>query len=409
MISLLLVSIALAGGPFDNDARSAYPEHPSTTTEQYEGAFDRPPVPHWVKRLPGKRLNSAAHTERARPVLRGGYAYVGSAAGDALYQLDRRSGRIVQRFPAAASVESEPVVLEDRLYFTDTGGRTWCYALSGEEIWSHDSKAPILVRPTVHEGTVYVTNVDDLALALDADTGELRWRYQQRADLDRQAELALYAAPPAVVLDDDVLVGFSEGSLVALDREHGDVEWSLRVGEGRYPDIVAEPTTWHADIFASGYFEPLLAIDRETRDVRWRIDAGSAAAPLVHEDGDATMLFHPGTDGKLRAIRVTSGDEVWSWQSDDDAALTTPVWTTAGLVVGSAQGSLTLLAPDDGSVVWRFRPTFNLEGVSVAPAIDGRQILFVTNAGKLYSFLVPAPVAVWPPTAAATTAATEAP
>ena len=65
------------------------------------------------------------------------------------------------------------------MYFADASGTTWCYALSGEKIWSHRGNAPILTRPTVADGAVYVTNVDDLVVAVydgdgDANTDRLK-------------------------------------------------------------------------------------------------------------------------------------------------------------------------------------------------------------------------------------------
>ena len=88
---------------------------------------------------------------------------------------------------------------------------------------------------------VVVTNVDDLAVSLRADTGELEWQYRAKRDLTREAEMSLYAAPRAIIRGEEVLLGFSNGTLVAVELETGEEIWSKSVGEGRYPDIVADP------------------------------------------------------------------------------------------------------------------------------------------------------------------------
>jgi len=277
----------------------------------------------------------------------------------------------------------------DRVYFSDVGGGTWCFALSGERLWHHDGNAPILVRPVVHEGILYVTNVDDLALALDAETGELVWRYQARPDLGREAELALYAAPPAVINGDEVLLGFSDGSLVSLNHRTGEEHWSKRIGEGRYPDLVAEPTAYGSDLYASGYFRPLVALDRESHEVRWRLDSGAAAAVVVDERQDPATVYHPGSDGTLRAVSALTGALRWEWDSGTSGALTTPVITPAGLVVASSQGGIYLIDAETGEPTWRWREPMLLLGVSSQPVVDGRQLFFVSNAGWLYAFVVP--------------------
>lgn len=394
MILSALVVAALASEPGAPRERAFAVPLP-VMRETYEGSFAVPPAPQWVRPLPGPTLNSATHTERTRPVAHGGLVYVGSAAGKALYAMDRRNGTLVHSFPASAAVESEALVEGDRVWFTDTGGRTWCYGTDGKELWHHDSGAPILTRPTLHDGLIYVTNVEDLVVALDAETGALRWRHQHVRDLARRVELALYAAPPVVVAADEVIVGFSDGELVGLTAAGGDPRWSLTVGEGRYPDLIAEPAARGDLVFASGYYQPLVAIDRTTRRVLWDLDVGAAAASAWLERGEADpLLLHPGTDGVLRAIAPRTGEEVWVWRSGDDGGLSAPVVTEAGVVVASSNGTVTLLDATNGARLWRYEAGVILDGVSAPPSVAGRQLFFVTNAGMLHAMLSPAGEAV---------------
>ena len=148
ILPLVLASLAWSAPAY----RSVYEDTSPSSNVTYAGEFAATPIPHWVVPLPGGVLNSASHTERTRPVVHEGDIFIGSAAGEALYRLDRRNGTVLAEYPASSSVESEAVVSGDAVYFTDTGGSTWCYALDGTLRWTHDSKAPILVRPTVSDG-----------------------------------------------------------------------------------------------------------------------------------------------------------------------------------------------------------------------------------------------------------------
>ena len=366
-------------------------ERPAPST--FPGVFRQPPVPHWSARLPGGRLNAATHTERARPVVDGSSIFVGSASGDALYEVSRTNGTVIREFPAASSVESEPILAGNLILFADTGGVTWAYERDGSLRWRHDSAAPVLVRPTLDEGrgTLYITNVDDLVVALDATTGELQWQHQQKPDLSRRTALSLYGAPPAVLLDGEVLVGFSDGSIVGLEAETGEVAWQQRVGEGAYPDVIAEPAVLKDVILSSGYFEPLVALEREDRTVRWRMPYGAAAgSTLVTVPSGETWLLHPGTDGVLRAIETANGLVVWSWGEDrEQGALSRPTIAGDHVLIGDAEGTVTMLQLTDGQEVWSHEPRYHLSGVTVAPTVDGRQLVFVTNAGFLVSMLSP--------------------
>lgn len=394
-MTILLLAL-LAGSGQAREVRFPNPAPFALPTADYPGSFERAPIPHWEARLPGPPVNAATHTERSRPVVSGGEIYLGSAGGSALYVLSRRDGSLIRSLPADGAVESEPVVQDDFVYFADTGGTTWCYRLDGTLVWRRPSQAPVLVRPTVDHGMVYVTNVADMAFALDAASGEVVWRYEHPADLGREAELALYAAPPAVVHGDLVLLGFSDGAIVALERTSGDEQWNRRIGEGTYPDIVA-PVAAHGDeIFASGYLSPLVAYSPATRTVRWRLDVGSAAAPLVREREEGTWLYHPGTDGVLRVIDTRTGDLAWAWDSGTKGSLTEPILTDAGLLIGSSDGTLFLLDPDDGAARWHYHEARQLDGLSASPVVAGRQVLFVTNAGRLYSMIAPRRRVAWP-------------
>ena len=267
-----LAAVALGGG-FDGFDVGLTPP-----ADHFPGQFVRPPVFHFRARLPGPAFNAASHAEWSDPVILGEHIYVGSAAGQALYALSRGDGTIAEVYPATSSVEAQATVTADRLYFSDTGGNTYCYDHSGRLVWKHDGNAPVLVAPTVSDdGTwVVVTNVDDLAVALNADTGVLSWQYRAKRDLTRQAELSLFAAPRAVIQGDEVVLGFSDGSLVAVELTTGEERWRREIGEGRYPDLVADPVASGTDLFTSGYFRPLVALDLPSHNIRWRLEVGAA-------------------------------------------------------------------------------------------------------------------------------------
>ncbi len=419
----LLCSLGLAGTIDDFEARPAPP------APTFAGAFDAAPAFHFRVRLPGPaeapvdlRLEapassvdvsndgrgasdggtkltilpraaatpSTSHSEWTDPVIRGDAVYVGSALGQGLYALSRRNGSTKRVYPSRASVESHPTFDGDRLYFSDTAGITYAYDVDGTARWIHQGRAPVVTAPTVSDGLVIVTNVDDLVIALSAETGELQWQHRAEPDLTRAAELALFAAPQPVVRGDDVILGFSTGAIVALDRETGEPQWQRGVGEGRYPDIVADPLIVGDEMFTSGYYRPLVALNLETQGVRWRLDFGAAHPVATTEDEDGVRtLYLPASDGKLLAVAALTGEVLWTWESGTGGSLTTPIMTDAGMIVASSEGGIYLVDEKTGTERWRWREPYLLRGVSSLPVVDGRQLVFVSNAGNLYSMVVP--------------------
>lgn len=352
-----------------------------------DGALTTHPVLLWSRTLPGTPPATATRTEPAPAVVDGDRIYVGYSGANALLILDRHDGTLVGSVPANGPVVSAAVIAGDFLYFSDSAGYTFAYrrdALDGSTpAWTHFSGAPILSSPTLAGGTLYLANVDDLAFALDARTGELRWRHGHKVDATRASELELFGAPP-VVADParaEVLVGFSDGFLVALGAADGSQRWSAEVGEGAYPDLIAPPLVGPQGVWVGGYSEPLVSLAPDGRAVQWRLPVGSASP--FSSDGEA--LFHPGTDGKLRRIDARTGEVLWIWDSVTDGTLGAPQLTPAGLLVTSTEASAYLVDPATGKLLWTFDPGPLLHGVSARPAIAGRDVYVVSNAGVLYA------------------------
>ena len=313
---------------------------------------------------------------------------VASAADDALLIIHREDGRLIRRLPASAPVQSAPVLLDDRLLFSDTSGATWCYPMDGTEpVWTHRGGAPILASPRVAEDVVLVSNLADVIVALDRTTGELKWRHAQQLDPKRASELQLYGAPQPLLMGSEVIVGFSDGTLAGLDLDSGGLLWQRRIGEGTYPDLIAPPVLAGDRLLLAAYSEPLVSVDPLTRNIQWRLEVGGAhPATVGHQAG---RIFHGGVDGILRALATESGAEIWSWDSETGSSLTQPILTDGGLLVASSGGGIYLVSPETGDLIWSWEPGYRLSGFSAALTVEGRRAVAVSNAGYVMSFIVP--------------------
>jgi outer membrane protein assembly factor BamB len=351
-------------------------------------ALSGPPLLLWQRSLPGLPPATATRTEPASPVVAGDRIFVGFSGADGLLVLSRHDGSLVATLPARAPVAAAPVVTDEFVYFSDTAGYTFAYRRDALELatpaWEHFSGAPVLSPATVAGDTLYVSNVDDLVFALDARTGELRWRHAHRLDAARTAELELFGAPTPALdpARGELLCGFSDGFVVALGARDGTPRWSVGVGEGAYPDIIAPPLPAAHGVVVGGYSEPLVSLDPEARNVRWRIDVGSSAPFAVAGE----TLWHGGADGKLRRVDLRTGEVKWVWDTGVGGTLGQPVPTPQGLLVASSEASLYLVDPDTGSLRWTFDPGVLLEGFTASPAVAGDTVYAISNAGVLYAF-----------------------
>jgi outer membrane protein assembly factor BamB len=359
---------------------------PERTFFDASGEFDAAPAIHWVRPLPGPTFPAAIHTELGQPLLHGNYVFVGSAASEEVYALDRRDGVLSHTFAAVGPVQSAPVVDGEYLYFSDTAGYTWCYPIEGgKAVWKHYGGSPILDSPTIEEGRLYIAGVGDVVYALNAPDGSLIWRHEQSLEPVRASPLKLYGTPSPALTEDMVLYGAHDGTLVALSRDNGNRLWQRKIGEGRYPDILGQPVFRDGDAIVAGFSEPLMSLDLETRNIRWRVAAGGVQAAVI----EGRVVYHGGTDGKLRAIDAVTGNVNWTWEAKRGGTLGQPVLTKAGILIASSEGTLSLIDTNTGECSWRLEPGFRLSGVTAGLAIDGRQVVITTNAGNLMSLIVP--------------------
>lgn len=358
----------------------------SVGASQASGAGDLlsgQPVLEWSRPLPGAQVGGLFHTERASPVVHDGVLYLGAAGGNALFALELNSGGLKHEYPSESAVFSAPIFADGGLYFSDSAGYTYRFKI-GETTptWSHFGGVPIGSTPSLSGNALFVATVDDLVFAIHKDTGETIWRYQHPPDATRESELTLFGAPNPVVLENEVLFGFSDGSLVALGSESGQPVWERQIGQGRYPDLIATPVIADNDIYLGAFSEPFVALDKVSHSPRWSLDLGSSAAVSVMGE----MLYLGGSDGQLRAIERKTGQETWSWDSETSGALSAPQITPAGLAVASSDGGLYLVDANAGTLLWSYQPDHHLAGISATPLISGDRMIAVSNGGQLLCF-----------------------
>jgi outer membrane protein assembly factor BamB len=355
--------------------------------EAGSGSLESLPLVRWSVRLPGQVPDVAAPTEPGTPVVHGGAIYVGYSGANALLVLGREDGRLVEEVPLRAPVACAPVVHEGWLLVSDAAGYTSRWSRRGgawSRDWEHYSGAPILSTPLVNEagGVVYVSNVDELVFALDLASGTLKWRYEHRLDAARSAALELFGAPPVTRANGLVYAGFSDGFLAAIDEESGTEVWTASAGEGAYPDLIAPavPLT-EGTVLVSGYSKPVQRFDPALRTATWRIEAGSAAPPRLSEG----VVYHPGSDGKLRKIDARTGNVEWTWDSGTSGPLHTPERTAQGVLVASTDSTVFLIDDTTGVERWHLDPGVRLNGFGAAPAVAGNEVYAVSNGGVLYA------------------------
>ena len=115
------------------------------------------------------------------------------------------------------------------LHDNDLNALTAFKATNGELLWKFETADQKHSAPTVTSGVVYIGSADHHLYALDAATGELRWRYETQGPVQSPT-----------VADGVVYFGSSDHHLYVLDAVTGELLWRYETQDSVLPPTVAE-------------------------------------------------------------------------------------------------------------------------------------------------------------------------
>ncbi len=195
---------------------------------------------------------------------------------------------------------SQPIVADDRVYAGLDSGRLVALDLgSGELLWEEVVSAPtgrseidrlvdLDADPVLVGDTLYAVSYGGQVVALDTNSGNLRWRQE----LKSHSGLA--------VDDERVYATDRNGRVVALDRSSGAVLWQQ---DGLKYRQLTRPVV-HGGFVAVGDFEGYVHwLSLEDGAIRGRISAGRSAL-VASPQSDGNRLYILGRAGDITAIEL---------------------------------------------------------------------------------------------------------
>lgn len=357
----------------------------------------------------------------AAPIVVKDKVIVGIAGGDIgirgfLDAYDAESGKRVWRFNTVPA-PGEP------------GGDSWpagdAYQRGGASTWvtgSYDPESNLVFWGTSNPGPQMWGEArpgdnlySDSILAIDADTGRLRWHYQftphDNHDWDAThtpvlGEVEIAGQPRKVVM-----VANRNGFFYTLDRGTGKVlvakpfvetSWAKEIGGDGRPIVLNEtgstdclPDKFGASNFMPSSYDPVLKL--------YFVAARESCATYAYWKpenikgqgyrGGATTRARP-TYNALRAIDPTTGARRWEFQHppSSDGSLAGGVLSTAsGLVfAGDADGNFSAFDSRAGKSLWHYQTGGAVKGTAITYMLDGRQYVLIPAGTSVMAFALPA-------------------
>lgn len=377
--SLILLAAALLGacGHVNDFFLGADNTEPPSKLTRFEP--DLFMTPEWKMHV-GKGSNG--EYLNLQPMMVGDVIYSVDAKG-VLMAVDRNTGNLVWKKKLKAPVSSGPVVADNAIAVGTRDARLLVLDQSnGEERWQADVDNEVLAKPVIHGGKVIAKTVDGKLYAYSLANGEKIWRYNHGSPT-----VILRAASQPVVSDDMVVVGFSDGKLVGLGPDTGELKWvriiALPTGSSivdRMVDIDADPVIENDVIFVSTYQGQIMAMNINTGNTLWSHDMSSFTGMAV----DNQSLYISDAQDHVWAFDKKTGAVIWRQKDLQARGLTEPVLMGNAVVVADAEGFVHWLSREDGHFVTRIRASKNT--IASRPQVRGDKLYVLTENGELRAF-----------------------
>jgi outer membrane protein assembly factor BamB len=232
-------------------------------------------------------------------------------------------------------------------------------AAKGSEKWRKNIGVPGRSSPTVVEGRLFLTTIQDKLLALAADDGHQIWTHQAAA-----ATPSVLGRPAPAFANGLVVAGFSSGELACLRAESGNVVWSDNLGgaaAGTTADFSAirgRPAISNGRVFATGMGGLTLGLDLPTGRRLWERSLGGEDSQWVAGD----WVFMIALSQSLVALSAADGRVAWvtalpRWVNPEKQSDSITWWGPAllgdRLVVASTSKDALSISPYTGEILSR--------------------------------------------------------
>ncbi len=393
-LSLAFDGDKLEGTYFPHKAPISLSRTDSLPAEVPVPDFPKGPGPRWQAKLGGAIYGAAE--------VRDGVVYVGSTNG-MFYAVDAKDGRYLWMFVAGRPIHGAAAASDDAVYFVcDNGFLFKLERKSGKELWRYDlgdaQSSRVLVhletqemdwdvygpRPLLLDGVVYVGAGDGGFHAVDADSGQRKWRFAAKQKIRGDA----------VAHGTSVLFASFDMHAYAVDLRSGTEVWRKMTG-GPVP---TGPALIGDRLVVGNRGSALAALDPATGEKRWVTMFWGSSVESVAVPFD--NLFYIGSSDLRRVSAIDPVDGRVMWRTDVFGwAWSRPAVTESTIYIGALGsspyeirhlGSLTALDRKTGRIQWRWpMPDWSgslVHGFAAYPTVNAGTVFIGGVDGCLYTF-----------------------
>ena len=290
-----------------------------------------------------------------------------------LYGINANNGKRLGWIDIAEAIQGAPVIDGNTAIVAATNTRESLIAfdlVSGKVRWRRPY-GDLEVSPLVHHQKIFVGNTAGFFFCVDQATGDMIWKFEIADNTHMKgirSSAAIYAGA--------IFFGAEDGAVYALDAESGNLRWRSET-EG---SIASTPCVSGETVFIGNLAGKVWAFDAASGAVRWKASAGSSiyASPSVAHG----LVYVGTTDGKLVALHGGTGETAWA--TDLGSVINSaPAVSGSVLYVGTLKKILYALDTANGAVLMKQEVPGRIK---TSPAVARGHVYVATDERLILSF-----------------------
>ena len=209
-----------------------------------------------------------------------------------LFALDAQTGKEIWVFESNNYILQTPAIHGGRLYLggnfhdptpIDEGGHTRIYALNladGSPLWNYESEDGFPKRLYATQETVVFVAYQDFMNGVDAQTGELRWRFDTGN-----------WTPSFLGADEAVYFSSANTQVFAVDADTGETLWQYDIPEGTFNYLLDVPVLRDGILYFLTQQGDFFALDSATGNLLWQSATQVSAARMGPAIGNGWVVI----------------------------------------------------------------------------------------------------------------------
>lgn len=333
--------------------------------------------PAWIKDLDPAYETGNLPIGLQTALIHDGIVYAGHNQGFMqAFELD--NGRLIWSGDDGSQYHSGAIAYNDQIIYGTQEGRVISrHGVIGAIKYSVDLGSPVESVGTINNGRIYFHLRNHQVMALDVETGKILWGYKRAVPY----LTTLQRSSTPIVFNDKVLVGFADGSLVALSAEEGVVLYEVKVSAAsKFMDVDNRVTLLGDKLVISANSDFVLMLDPNTGATLRTSNFTTTREPMIRGD----QLIFGNFDGEL--IVADKNLQEMSRSKISNNSITNIVHFKNLYVVTTTGGDVVLVDPQSLKVMETFNLGHSYSAVFGTVVSDGTDMAIISSRNRLYFF-----------------------